>query len=50
MGLSICRSTIESHYGRIWVEAAAPRGAIFQFELPTKADTEGTGRLSRRVA
>jgi signal transduction histidine kinase len=44
MGLSICRSIIESHYGRIWVEAAAPRGAIFQFELPTKADTEATGR------
>ena len=49
MGLSICRSIIESHYGRIWVEAAAPRGAIFQFELPTKADTQA-GSLSRRVA
>jgi len=40
MGLSICRSIIESHHGRIWVEAAAPRGAIFRFELPTKADAE----------
>ena len=49
MGLSICRSIIESHYGRIWVEAAVPRGAIFQFELPTKADAEA-GPLSRRVA
>jgi signal transduction histidine kinase len=38
MGLSICHSIIQSHGGRIWVEAAAPRGAIFQFELPTKAD------------
>ena len=37
MGLSICRSIIESHNGRIWVEGAAPHGAIFQFELPTKA-------------
>ena len=34
MGLSICRSIIESHGGRIWVSAAAGRGAIFQFELP----------------
>ena len=38
MGLSICRSIIESHHGRIWVEAAVPRGAIFLFELPVKAD------------
>ncbi len=49
MGLSICRSIIESHYGRIWVEAAAPHGAIFQFELPTKADAE-SGPPARRVA
>jgi signal transduction histidine kinase len=39
MGLSICRSIIESHHGRIWVEAATPRGAIFLFELPIKAAT-----------
>jgi len=38
MGLSICHSIIQSHGGRIWVEAAAPRGAIFQFELPSKAE------------
>jgi signal transduction histidine kinase len=35
MGLSICKSIIESHHGRIWVTAGAPRGSIFQFELPT---------------
>jgi len=34
MGLSICKSIIESHNGRIWVTAATPRGSIFQFELP----------------
>ena len=34
MGLSICKSIIESHHGRIWVTAGAPRGSIFQFELP----------------
>ncbi len=37
MGLSICRSIIENHGGRIWVSAGASRGSIFQFELPTKA-------------
>jgi signal transduction histidine kinase len=34
MGLSICKSIIESHNGKIWVSAGAPRGSIFQFELP----------------
>ena len=35
MGLSICRSIIEAHGGRIWASAGATRGSIFQFELPT---------------
>ena len=34
MGLSICKSIIESHDGKIWVTGAAHRGSIFQFELP----------------
>jgi signal transduction histidine kinase len=34
MGLSICRTIIENHGGKITVSAAAERGTIFQFELP----------------
>jgi signal transduction histidine kinase len=34
MGLSICRSIIANHGGRLWAEANEPRGAIFQFTLP----------------
>jgi len=34
MGLSICRSMIEAHGGRLWVDANEPRGAVFQFTLP----------------
>jgi len=33
MGLSICRSIIEAHGGRVWAEANAPRGAVLQFTL-----------------
>jgi PAS domain S-box-containing protein len=35
MGLSICRSIIEHHSGRIWASQGVSRGAIFHFELPT---------------
>jgi signal transduction histidine kinase len=37
MGLSICRSIIEAHEGRIWAEANTPHGATFQFSLPWQA-------------
>jgi PAS domain S-box-containing protein len=34
MGLSICRSIIEAHEGRLWVTANVPSGAIFHFTVP----------------
>jgi signal transduction histidine kinase len=34
MGLSICRSIIEAHGGRLWATSCEPRGALFQFTIP----------------
>ncbi|KAB2843920.1 MAG: PAS domain-containing sensor histidine kinase, partial [Burkholderiales bacterium] len=34
MGLNICRSIIELHQGRLWVEANPQGGSIFRFTLP----------------
>jgi PAS domain S-box-containing protein len=38
MGLSICRSIIEAHGGRIWAGANEPRGAVFHFTLPLERE------------
>jgi PAS domain S-box-containing protein len=39
MGLSISRSIIESHGGRLWAGDNPPRGASFYITLPTKVET-----------
>jgi signal transduction histidine kinase len=42
MGLSICRSIIEAHQGRLWASANAPRGAVFQFTVPARPEASTT--------
>ncbi|WP_143197854.1 ATP-binding protein [Bradyrhizobium sp. AS23.2] len=40
MGLTICRSIIEAHGGRLWASANVPSGAIFEFTLPAQPDSQ----------
>ena len=34
IGLTVCKTVVERHGGRIWIEPAAGGGARFQFTLP----------------
>jgi PAS domain S-box-containing protein len=50
MGLSICRSIIDAHGGKLWAEANEPRGAVFQFTVPgAEAEFTNPHRASRRT-
>ena len=40
MGLSICRSIIEAHEGRLWASPAEPKGAVFVFALPVAIEAQ----------
>jgi signal transduction histidine kinase len=44
MGLSICRSIIESHGGRLWASAGPSRGAVFHFTLPVDSRSHDVDR------
>jgi signal transduction histidine kinase len=40
MGLSICRTIVEAHGGRLWAESIKDKGATFRFTLPAVTDAE----------
>ncbi|UVK38859.1 AAA family ATPase [Mesorhizobium sp. AR10] len=46
MGLSISRSIIDAHGGRLWADANELRGAVFQFSLPRDGKELTTFRRS----
>lgn len=39
MGLNICRGIIESHGGRLWLDANPSGGAVFHFNIPVATET-----------
>jgi len=44
IGLSICRSIIDAHRGRLWAEPDPAGGTIFRFTLPERADEADQGQ------
>ena len=36
IGLALCRSVIEAHGGRLWVQSALGQGSTFSFSLPVR--------------
>jgi signal transduction histidine kinase len=50
MGLSICRSIIAAHGGRLWADKNPSHGAAFRFTLPVeeKKSSDPLGQLGER--
>jgi signal transduction histidine kinase len=50
LGLSIARTLVKAHHGRIWAENAAAGGARFQVDLPALGGARGVSRFNEHEA
>ena len=50
MGLSICRSIIEAHDGRLWASPNKPEGAVFKFMLAADGATSAGASQRKHLA
>jgi signal transduction histidine kinase len=48
MGLSICRSIIEAHEGKLWATPNSSQGSVFQFILPVDTAMSDDNRSTSR--
>ena len=50
IGLSLCKSIVEAHDGKLWLGETSPAGTCFRFRLPADAEhrSEASGSLSRQ--
>jgi C4-dicarboxylate-specific signal transduction histidine kinase len=46
MGLSICRSIIEAHGGKLWVSPRASHGTAFRFTVPIRVEMDLVARIA----
>jgi signal transduction histidine kinase len=49
MGLSICRSIINAHGGRLWAMANEPEGTIFQFTVPAEKELMNSSQSAHQI-